>query len=411
VKVRVDYLSLVLLSVLIFQISVIPDTLNIKPLARLINALVLLVLSMFLIFTINNKREKPILLYYSLPVLLVVCGYSINFILALSDSSLGQAGKLLPWIGALTIPFFKKIDVEKSWKVFYIFMFWSVLISLVEYFAIFGGVLTPTRIETDRGVFFKGIFSILHYLDGGIPYFRFYGVFAEPGTTAMFLIPALVYSLMYSKKIAICIFLLAMSLTVSLGGYFSLMITFYLFFSWKAGNMKYAKVGKSVLTLLVVLFGLISIGEFTRQYEKKQLSASVREDNVSNFLGNIGDIVMDKPFGFILEGKSLSELEGENENYVGSNFSFFVAFAQGGILSFLGYTLFFFTNVVVLIKYNIQKQDPDKILACAMISLPALLIYCFQRTTMLETMLYAFLFSVPIFRVLSGKDSKVKINN
>ncbi len=385
-----------------------PDTLSIKPLARLLNALVLLILSVFLVLFINNKRAKPILLYYLLPVLLILCGYSINFILALNDSSLGQAAKLLPWVGALTIPFFKKFDLAKSWKVFYIFMFWFVLISLFEYFAIFGGFLAPTRIETNRGVFYKGFFSILHYLDGGIPYFRFYGIFAEPGTAAMFIIPALVYSLMYSKKIAIGIFLIAMTMTFSLGAYVSLIVILYLFLSWKAGSLKYAKTGKWLVALLAVIFCIIFINEFTEKYEAKQLSASVREDNASNFIGNFGEIIIDKPFGFILEGKSLTSLKGENENYIGSTFSFYVAFVQGGILSFFGFTLFFFTNVMVLLKYYTQRHDPDKLVACAMISLPALLMYCFQRQTMLDTILFSFLFSVPLFRVLLSKSSCIR---
>jgi hypothetical protein len=332
--------------------------------------------------------------------LLIICGYFINFLLALSESSLGQAGKLLPWVGALTIPFLKKHDIAKSWKIFYIFMFWSVLISLLEYFAIFGGLLTSTLIETDRGIFLKGVFSILHSLDGGVPYFRFYGVFAEPGTTAMFIIPALVYALIHSKMMAIGIFLLAMAMTFSLGGYFSLIVTFYLFFSWQFGKSKYMALGKVVLTLLVAVFCLISFNELSRLYEKKATSASVREDNVGNFFGNFGDILIDKPFGFILEGKSLSELDKGNEYYVGSNFSFFVAFAKGGVLGLFGYALFFVTNITVLMKYYLHGHDPDKIIACAMLSLPALLIYCFQRPTILESMLFSFLFATPLLRVM-----------
>jgi hypothetical protein len=279
-------------------------------------------------------------------------------------------------------------------------MFWSVLISLLEYFAIFGGLLTSTLIETDRGIFLKGVFSILHSLDGGVPYFRFYGVFAEPGTTAMFIIPALVYALIHSKMMAIGIFLLAMAMTFSLGGYFSLIVTFYLFFSWQFGKSKYMALGKVVLTLLVAVFCLISFNELSRLYEKKATSASVREDNVGNFFGNFGDILIDKPFGFILEGKSLSELDKGNEYYVGSNFSFFVAFAKGGVLGLFGYALFFVTNITVLMKYYLHGHDPDKIIACAMLSLPALLIYCFQRPTILESMLFSFLFATPLLRVM-----------
>ena len=78
---------------------------------------------------------------------------------------------------------------------------------------------------------------------------------------------------------------------------------------------------------------------------------------------------------------------------------------QGGILAFVGYTMFFFLNVIVLIKYYTQNHDPDRLTACAMLSLPGVLMFVFQRTTILETLLFAFLFSVPLLRVLTRKQS------
>ena len=218
-----------LLSVLMFQLTVLPDTLSIHSLARLVNALILFVLVISFCLFITNKRPTQVMLYYFLPLMLIILGYSINLILALSPDTVGQAGKLLPYVGALTIPFLKKHDLAKCWKFFYVFMFWTVVIGICEYVAIFGGFLEPVRIETSRGVFFKGIFSILHHTAQGIPYFRFYGVFPEPGTLVMYLIPALVYALIYSKKLAIGIFLIAIAMAASLGGYVSTLVVVYCF--------------------------------------------------------------------------------------------------------------------------------------------------------------------------------------
>lgn len=399
-KIRFDYVSLMLLGVLIFQLTVFKDTLSIHLLARLVNALILFVLAANLCLLINNKRPKTVLLYYSLPLLLILLGYSINLILALSPESLGQASKLLPYLGALTIPFVKKHDLAKCWHIFYFFMFWTVVISIFEYIAIFGGFLEPVRIETSRGVFFKGIFSILHYLDGGIPYYRFYGMFTEPGTLAMYLIPALVYALVYSKKLAVGIFLIAIAMTASLGGYVSVLVVGYCFMSWQAGKSKYRKLVQVVVFLLAALCLLMVSEELTSLYMAKGLSASVREDQFFYFADNFIAILADKPFGFILEGESLSALQSDNPNYLGSNLSFYTAFVQGGILAFVGYTMFFSLNVIVLIKYYTQNRDPDRLTACAMLSLPGILMFAFQRVTILETLLFAFLFSVPLLRVL-----------
>lgn len=402
-KIRFDYVPVMLVSVLMFQLTVLPDTLNIQPLARLVNTLILFVLAVGFCLLISKKRPTAVILYYSLPLILIILGYSINFMLALSSDTLGQAGKLLPYLGALTIPFLKKHDLAKCWNIFYVFMFWTVVIGIFEYAAIFGGVLEPVRIETSRGVFFKGIFSILHYLDGGIPYYRFYGVFPEPGTLAMFLTPALVYALIYSKKLAIGLFLIAIAMSASLGGYVSVLVVVYLFISWKAGKLKYMKSGKVVVFILAALCLLMVSEELTGIYKAKQLSASVREEQVSYFIDDFVAIVTDKPFGFILEGESLTALKSENQNYLGNNFSFYTAFVQGGILAFVGYTVFFSLNVIVLIKYYTQNHDPDRLTACAMLSLPAVLLYAFQRVTILESLLFAFLFSVPLLRVLTRK--------
>ena len=400
-KIRLNYVSLMLLGVLVFQIATFTDTLNIHLLGRLVNALILLVLVVSLCVLINNKRRKTILLYYSLPLMLVLLGHSINFIMSLTPDALGQASKLLPYLGALTIPFFRKHDLARCWNIFYVFMLWTAVICIFEYIALFGGFLEPVVIETNRGVFYKGMISILHYAEGGMMYPRFYGVFPEPGTLAMYLIPAIAYALVYSKKLAVSIFLVAIALTTSLGGYVSALIVVYLFSSWQSGRLKYKTLAKVVVALLAALFLLIAGEELMALYAQKGTSASGREDQVLYFFHNFLAIITDKPFGYILVGDSQSALMIDNPEFLGNNFSFFAAFVQGGLLSFVGYTMFFSLNVIVILKYFWQNYDPDRITACAMLSLPGMLIFAFQRPTILESLLFAFLFAVPLLRVLT----------
>ena len=401
-KIRFDYVSLMLIGVLVFQVSILSDTLSMHLWSRLVNAIILLVLAVSFCLSINQRRPRIVFLYYLLPLMLIVLGFSINFVLALNPDSIVQVSKFLPYLGALTIPFFKKYDLARCWKIFYIFMLWGAVIGLFEYIAMSGGFLQPVSIETSRGVFLKGIFSILHSLDDGTAYYRFYGVFAEPGTLAMYLIPALVYALVYSKKLAVGVFLIAIAMSDSLGGYISVLIVVYLFLNWQVGESTYKTLAKMMVFLLAGGVLLMITDALIVRYAAKGLSASGREDQFFYFADNFIAILIDKPFGFILEGgKSMSTLANDHKNYLGNNFSFFAAFVQGGLLSFVGYTMFFSLNVIVILKYFWQNHDPDRITACAMLSLPGMLIFAFQRPTILESLLFAFLFAVPLLRVLT----------
>jgi len=401
-------MQLLFMSVLIFQVSVIPDTLDIKVLSRAVNIVVLCILGLLMFLNIKKKLPKSVVFLYIFPVSLIILGYSINFLMALDVNSFGQASKLLPWIAIISIPYFVAANIALYWKLFYRFVLFFVTISLVEYFAIFNGFLTPTRIELGRGTFFKGFFSLLHYLEGGIPYYRFYGVFAEPGTAAMFILPALVYAFVFSKKIASVILLVGLFLTYSLGGNFSFLVILSLFLYWRSNDNSGSIKFKILLSLIIISACIFFADVFLKQYDKKQLSASVREENVTNFISSIGGAFIEKPFGFVLEGKSLSTLNAQ-KYYFGSNFSFAVAFIQGGVLAFFGYSMFFFINVFFTARYYFQKYNPDKITACVFISLPGMLIYCFQRTTILESVVFSFLFAAPLIKTICGRDINTHI--
>lgn len=392
-----------MLCVFFFQISVIPDTLNIKSISRLINALMLLYFVFMLILILKKCFDVKIFLYYVFPVFTVILGFFFNFVLSFGFESLGQLSKFIPWLSFLIIPILIGDDFEKCWHLYYKILVFFTLISLLEYTAIFMGFLTPTMIETDRGVFFKGIFSILHYLDGGVVYYRYYGVFAEPGTAAMFMIPGIAYALIYSKLKSLFLFLSAFFLTFSLGGAVSLLVLFFLYFQWRSSNSaRFSLIFKLFVFIFLIFIVLFLADDFIQSFIQKQNSATVRVNNVEGFFENFFTIMLSNPFGLFLNGKSFSSLSESNEIYLGSNFTFYVAFVQGGVIGFIGYTIFFLTNCLFLLNAFFKKHNENKVYACVIISLPAMLLFCFQRTTILESALYSFLYGSVVLYYFSG---------
>ncbi|MBI5141407.1 MAG: O-antigen ligase family protein [Nitrospirae bacterium] len=400
------YFSIVLVSVLIFQVSVIPDSLGIKPVGRVANVIILSTFFALMISAMARNKHVAVYNYYIAPILLIVIGYTINILRSFNIEALGWFSILLPWMAALSIPFNKKLDVSKSWDIYYQFMLITTVITVFEYIAVFSGMIVPAVIETDRGVFLKGVLSIFHGLDDGEIHYRYYGVFAEPGTAAMFLLIGLTYALVHSKKTGSIIFLVAIYLTDSLGGFVSLVIVCVLFAIWKCNESRSPLIARLLMILIITSVSVSSISYFYTRYEEKQEStresAVVRKDNVDNFANNFVSSLARYPFGFELIGKSLSDLES-NSRYYGSNLTFYVAFVQGGILGFAGYTLFTLMVVTITIKYFFKRYCGNKLLACVFVSLPALLMFTFQRTTIFESALFSFLYASPLIRVMCDK--------
>lgn len=396
---RPQYLLFLLIAVLIFQVSVIPDSLGIKPLGRLVNILTLLSFLMMMMSAMTQNNPVTVFFYYITPILFILIGFAINLSRSLNIEALGWFSILLPWIAALSVPFHEKLSVSKSWEIFYRFLLISTVITLFEYIAVFSGMIVPAVIETDRGVFLKGIISIFHGLDNDEVHYRYYSVFAEPGTAAMFLLIGLTYALVFSKKIGATIFLSAICLTDSLGGFFSLLIICVLFMTWKCNEMRCSLATRFFIIMIFIFGSLSSIGFFYERYEQKQNSAVVREDNVKQFSENLMRSLAENPFGFELKGKTLSELEGDH-NYYGSNLAFYVAFVQGGIIAFLGYSWFIIMIVIITIKYFILKPYDNKLLACVFISIPALLLFLFQRATIFESVIFSFLYASPVIKLM-----------
>lgn len=408
IKIRIPFMSILIVSTLIFQVSIIPDSLNIRAVSRVVNIITLFTFLGLCIGTMNHKKDLKILLFYIYPIVFILFGFAINLLRNLDIELLRYSGIMLPWLAAFSIPFVPSFNTEKAWNIFYIFMIFTTIISLIEYFAIFSGLLTPSIVVTNNGIFLKGVISIVYpvgfYAD--IPTNRFYGVFTEPGNAAMILIAALSYALVFSKRLATFVFILAIYLTESVGGFFALGLLMILFTGWKLNDLHYSFPKKLLAVLFAISLIFILLDRALPLYEKKE--KETRESNVTNFIDNFSDSLLINPFGFQFKGEALSNLQSDS-NYYGSNFMPYVAFVQGGVLGFLGYSLFCLSNIIFSIKYYLSRHNQNRLFACAFLALPPMLTFIFQRSTILETSLFAFLFSAPLIEMIRGIDPVRKL--
>ncbi len=394
--------SVVFWVVAIFQVSIIPDTLGIGLVARIVNTLALAALLACSLGTLAGRMSERVLVFYCLPVVLIIIGYLVNIARSASLDSLGYLGLVLPWAAALSVPFTRGFDPDHYWRLFYRFMLIVSIIALIEYAAVFLGFLGTTAIKTSRGEFLKGILTIFHGLDDPNEpvYERMYGVFAEPGTYAMYLLPALAHALMHRRILGGVVFLACMVLTVSLGGYIGLVVLLLTFTYWQTRNR--SAVTKLVIWLCVLLVLAIAAaalyGLFIETYQGKGASATTREENVTLFFSHFFEIVFHAPLGMDLKGQSLSDLS--DRLFIGSNFSIGNALVIGGLTAFLGYTTFLAVNTLCWLRAVLRRGQTSKALACVCISFPAMVSFVIQRMTLFDSALYSFLFAVPLLALL-----------
>lgn len=396
--------SLVFWVVAIFQVSILPDTLGIGLVGRIVNTLTLAGLLACSLGSLAGRMSERVLVFYCFPVVLIIIGYLVNIVRSLSLDALSYLGLVLPWAAALSVPFTRGFDSNHYWRLFYRFMLIVSIIALIEYAAVFLGFLGTRPIKTSRGEFLKGIFTIFHGLDDPNEpvYERMYGVFAEPGTCAMYLLPALAYALVHRRVLAAILFLACVALTVSLGGYIGLVVLLLTFVYWETGNR--STVTKIVTWLCVLIVLVIAAGSlyglYIETYQQKGESATMREENVTLFFSHFFEIVFQAPLGMDLKGESLSSLASERL-YIGSNFSIGNALEIGGLTALLSYTMFLIVNTACWLRAMIQRsQTNNKALACVCVSFPVMVTFAVQRATLFDSALYSFLFAGPMLALL-----------
>jgi hypothetical protein len=149
--------------------------------------------------------------------------------------------------------------------------------------------------------------------------------------------------------------------------------------------------------ILAVGFASYFSADFIEAYSSKNQSAEVRENNVANVIGKLPELVINHPLGFELSGESMSNID--SDDYFGSNFALGNALITGGLLSLLGYFMMLMSCLIISILSMARRiSDLDHLVVFP--SLLIALIFIFQRTTVMDSAIFAFLFAPSIIRYL-----------
>jgi hypothetical protein len=411
-EARVDYknslLVLFLFAItLLFQVTGLKFIWSLENTARIINLLVLFLLIAYSGYNIGKGvYPKNVWTFYLLPGLIIFFGIFFNVTINVFSNFklISYYGQTLPWLVYLIIPPLlkkRKINTRLLWRYYYYFLLIINILGILEYVLVSHGILSLRLLKTPYGVYLAGYFSILHMLSNGTAYFRYYSCFIEPGTLAMFLLPAISYAFFNKKYFGLLIFLISFYLTFSLGGIISLLmlvaIISFLLLNGKKNNLLYTLFGFFIVTA-ILLFNFS--GSIAEKYKKKDLSAKVREQNISSTITNLPVILMTNPMGLTLATDT--ESFEQNPLYVGSNFSPITYLEYGGAGAFLGYLLCLTVSFIIALK-SIKRNDLSMEEKVVFSSILVLLPFIVQRTTIWESALFGLLFAPSILRVIEKR--------
>lgn len=390
-----------------FHVTMLKFVWSIESISRVFNVTVLIISFFYSTHVVLSKNfSRAIWGKYLIPGILIFAGMAINILInSISNLKLlTQLGLTIPWILFLLIPYLlkeKKINVVVLWKYAYHIMLIIVALGLIEYYYMFilkkgGGNL----LITPNGDFYGGRFSLLFILPDGSPHFRFYALFAEPGSLAMMLLPFIAYSYMYKKYIGMIVLLIGLFYTYSLGGYFGLLMLVFLIYLYKIKKKNIVFSLVSSIIIIMTSYYYLS-NSLVQNYESKGNSANVREENLNNAFLNVSKMIFTYPFGMPLE-ETTADSE-QNMLYVGSNFIPINYLQTGGILSFGGYILILILSIKTALKiFMSQKKYKVEYIVVA-ISMITMLPFLLQRTTIWESPLFAFLYAPIILSIINKK--------
>jgi hypothetical protein len=175
-----------------------------------------------------------------------------------------------------------------------------------------------------------------------------------------------------------------------------LLLLLYIFGKIRQSNFS---MGIGVFTGVILATGIVGYfsADFMEAYVSKNQSAEVRENNVANVIGKLPELVISHPLGFELSGESMSNID--SNDYYGSNFALGNALTTGGLMSLLGYFMMLMACLVIsLMSLASRTSDLDH-----QVVFPSLLvafIFIFQRATVMDSAIFAFLFAPSIIRYL-----------
>lgn len=394
-------------SVILFQLTALKDIWNMNSLSKFSNILSLVFLIVFSTISIVSKSfERRIWIFYLIPGIMVMGGMFLNitFNVLFNSKLVSIYGLVIPWAAYLSIPSFLKnnlINSQVLWRYYYKFFLYINILGLLEYVLFIYGYSIFSLKETPYGVFSVGNFSLLYLYDDGLLQLRYYSCFIEPGSLAMFLLPAISYAIFNKKYVGLSILILCLILTFSLGGIISFILLMVVIIFIVIGSTGFKLLKGFVIIVLSALIFLFFFNDVLKQaYEDKGNSATVREDNFYNSMNKLPGLMIKYPFGIPLAEKT-EDFE-KNEDYIGTNFTPTAAFQIGGVLAFFGYICTLLFSVVIALRsvlfYPLSKED--KIVFSSLI---VLIPFIVQRTTVWDSALYAFLFAPAIISTLKTK--------
>lgn len=410
--VRSDIALLLLSAVIVFQLSLLKYTLNLGGVATVVNSMMLLGLSVIAVKNVFTRSyPMRVWLFFLVPALLVYGAYLQNLVFSLFSNSnaVSGLGVLIPWAACLSVPFFIRSagNRETIWRFFYHSMLIVCIVGLLEYVLGLNGILPLRTIDNPYADFLSPGVTVFFMLADGIPHYRFYAIFPEPGTFAMYLLPVIMYALVYKKYVGFVLFVVALVLTDSLGGLVGLLLLMLIYIYRRLMRTRLS-VGLAVIVVSIVAAVALAFtyAALTEAYLEKDQSKTVREDNVANVIANLPSLLMTYPFGFTLAEGSLSNIDSK-DNF-GSTFALGNAIVLGGVFAFLGYFLVLISCFIISLKSITNKvHDLDSLVIFP--SLLVVLTFIFQRATVMDSAMYSLLFAPSIVQYLQSQEKTYRL--
>lgn len=405
-------LNAVLLSLLLFQVTALKYLLDLQLISRLVNLVVFggsIGLAGIVLF--HDHHVRRVWTGYLLPALLAGLACSVNFAMAVGSRAgvSNQLGLILVVASMIAVVFFQKrgiVEKERLWKLYFVAMVLIVALGLLEYTLVFTSGYPLRSIDTDGGRYVAGRVSLLYETDLGLLHGRFYGAFPEPGTLAMWTLPALAYGVMRRRFIGVAILAVGFFLTRSLGGVISLLILGGVLLVAAARRTRFAVLLLPLVFVALVWGGFMFTENYAREANENRgvASLTVRVDAVVDMLANFPSLVAEAPFG-LQRAASTAELT-KNPLVFGTTFAVSNVFIQGGLLAVVGFVILVVQSALFAQSVVVRRNVGGIELVCAA-SIISLLPFVVQRTTVWESSLFALLFAPSILDYLERPRSRV----
>ncbi len=311
---------------------------------------------------------------------------------------------LMPWLAMLMVVLNHDLALKKCsfyWHWANKFLVFMCAAGLFEYMIIFAGGYRPPVMElaTGAGEYYVGystLFLKVPNLD--VPYFRFQGPFGESGDLAMWASVLFIYNILRQQYVYASILAVAMLGAFSPSVVLSLLVAVTAVIVTRSLGLAVLLVTVSV-TLVSLFFGDI-VGLYDSVAVMKQTSMGDRLDSHASFIQSFRDLLIQHPFGVpffesmdekISAGVGFSAAYGAIGNYMVSGFiGLLVYLLLAGKLAI--------TSLVKLISSKENLVENELALYFLM-----LFTYTVQRATLVDYLIFPFLFAPIIFNKVAKK--------